>query len=71
MTDQPLNAQQLQQIQANAEKQVLQIIERLKLRQWAVEQALSHNSSPDTVVDVAGKIYDFIIQPANVKIELG
>lgn len=85
--DNPLNAQQLQQIQANAERQMQQIVAAMNLRKWAVEQAFEAFSSTSRLMEtptqgkppdgayvdplaMAAAIYDFVSQPANVKIEL-
>jgi hypothetical protein len=41
MTDNHLNAQQIQQIQAITERRIVDYIERIELRKWAVEQAVT------------------------------
>jgi hypothetical protein len=71
MPDNPLNAQQIVKMQAEAERQVGAYIERLQLRKWALEQALSKASSPDKITELAQSIYDFTVRPANIKIEIG
>ena len=68
MTDNPLNAQQLAQIRADYSRQVELWVKQAGLRKWAVEQALISGSQPD-IVAFAQQIYDFVIQPANIKIE--
>ncbi len=70
MTEQPLNAQQLAQIQANAERQLRQIVEQMNLRKWAVEQVLAKTSNTTELIHAAGEIYDFVVKPAQVKIEV-
>jgi hypothetical protein len=41
MTDNPLNAQQLNQMQRDFNDQLKRIVENIGLRKWAVEQAFS------------------------------
>jgi hypothetical protein len=47
VTDNPLNAQQIQQIQNEASKALQAAVDRLQLRKWAVEQAFELYCSPN------------------------
>ena len=86
--DRPLNAQQLKQIQDNANLQLGKIVEQLQLRKWAVEQAFTSvvepkvisvepndrgspipvYSKPTDPIALAAAIYDFVVQPATLKL---
>jgi hypothetical protein len=68
MPDNPLNAQQIVKMQAEAERQVGAYIERLQLRKWALEQALTKASSPDKITELAQSIYDFAVRPLKLDI---
>ena len=50
MSDNHLNAQQIQQIQAAAERRIVDYIERIELRKWAVEQAIAAYLSSNKLV---------------------
>ena len=78
MSDNPLTAQQLQAIRNEAAAALQAAVDRMQLRKWAVEQAFASINSPYMTVtegrpidpmDVAKAVYDFVSQPANIKIE--
>ena len=83
MSDNRLNAQQLQRIQQDASATLKAAIDRMQLRKWAVEQAfilmtspnlkdwLSRDEAPDEIMDIAKAIYDFVSQAAVVKVDVG
>jgi hypothetical protein len=66
-----LNGAQLEQIRSGAERAVQLAIDRMQLRKLALEQALPHGSSPAQIIDIAQALFDFMIQPANIKIDIG
>ena len=88
MSDNPLNARQLEQIRNEAAAAVQAAVDKMQLRKWAVEQAIAaYLSSNKLVADaqftddtplvfysepmkLAQAIYDFVSQPANIKIEI-
>jgi hypothetical protein len=63
MSDNPLNAQQIQQIQKQAVDQVEAYLNRLQLRKWAIDQSLPHGTSPGEIISIAQALYDFVVQP--------
>jgi Fe-S cluster biosynthesis and repair protein YggX len=78
MSDNPLNAQQIQQIQNEASKALQVAIDKMQLRKWAIEQAFMLATSPTLTpaepwhpLKLAQEIYNFIVQPASFKIEIG
>jgi hypothetical protein len=80
MSDNPLNAQQLQAIRNEASAALQAAVDRMQLRKWAVEQAFASINSPYMTItdgrpidpmDVAAAIYDFVSQSAVVKVDIG
>ena len=89
MSDNPLNAQQLQAIRNEAAAALQATVDKMQLRKWAVEQAFMVTASLKAVIErptptepgpvprltindpmaLAKAIYDFVSQPANIKIE--
>jgi hypothetical protein len=83
MSDTPLNAQQIMQIQKAAADQVEAYITRLQLRKWAVEQVFEASNSinkskipgetgsitPEQMMKLAAAVFDFTVQP--LKLDLG
>ena len=71
MQDNPLNAQQLQAIRNEAAAAVRAAVDEMQLRKWAVEQALPHGNSPLEIIQIAAALYDFVTEPAVVKVDIG
>lgn len=70
MSDNHLNAQQLQRIQQDASAALQAAIDRMQLRKWSVEQAFAAVGSTGNPMQVARDIYDFVSQAAVVKVDV-
>jgi hypothetical protein len=71
-TPTPLTTAQLASLQTRYESQVSQIVEAMKLRRWLVERlieklSMTTYSVPD-LIELAGQLHDFIIQPTQAAI---
>ena len=71
MADNPLNAQQLQAIRNEASAALQAAVDKMQLRKWAVEQARPHGNSPLEIIQIAAALYDFVTEPAVVKVDIG
>jgi hypothetical protein len=85
MSDQHLNAGQLQQIQKQASDALQLAVDRMHLRKWAVEQTvelikcchesgiglLSDSGMPVSVMGLFNAVFDFVSKDAIVKVDLG
>ena len=71
MTDNPLNAQQLQAIRNEASAALQAAVDKMQLRKWAVEQALANGYSHQELMTIAQAVYDFVSQTAVVKVDIG
>jgi hypothetical protein len=69
MSDTPLNAQQIQQIQNAAERRIAEYIRDTQLRKWAIEQAITRFPGQDDLITRASQIFDFVAQPFNLDIK--
>ena len=71
MSDNHLNAQQIQRIQQDASAALQTAIDRMQLRKWAIEQAFAAVGSTGNPMQVARDIYDFVSEAIVVKMDVG
>ena len=74
-TDEPLAAQQIQALQAQATQALQRALDHHSLRKQCLEMAVrstSTHTSPSDVMDLARKMYEFLIEPMQeIKIVMG
>ena len=66
MTEQHLNSAQIQQVERKVLEHTQNLMKNINLRQWAVEQALTHcarHSDFKELEEMFEKIYTFVSKP--------
>ncbi len=67
MAEQNLNAQQVAAVDQQVKVHLANVIDKMTLRKWAVEQALAKTNPSVEIIDpvkFATSIYNFVVAPA-------